>query len=251
VSLDFPWVARAGARYVSIEEVGERPKPFEVYDVELDLTYEAWGVGGAIGPTAVTVDPATQKPTTVTVVHRWQDTYGIRAGGGYNIPLGDSVITLRAGAFYESATTDSAYTRVDVNSLPKVAGTVGLGYRTRIYSANVGYAAIGSISRVVTDGDIHPANAAKAGAFVDGDGKPLPAVNNGTYTAFAHVLSLGLEVNFEAFFHDDTNVEPEQKKPTPEQKKPTKKKAVERRRDSEELAQRWEPTQAWWDREQP
>ena len=37
---------------------------------------------------------------------------------------------------------------------------------------------------------------------VDGNGDPLPAVNNGDYSAFSHVVSLGVEVNFEAFFRD-------------------------------------------------
>jgi long-chain fatty acid transport protein len=188
-SLYFPWVVRAGARYASME------RDFERYDVEIDATYETWGMGPS-GLTASTSNPMTKEPMNITIVHEWKNTFSLRAGGAYNIPLSDGTLTLRGGAFYDSPTTDSAYTRVDFNTLPKVAGTLGVGYRTKRYGVNFAYAAVGSVSRVVTDGAIQPMNAAKGGAPVSGDGAPLAAVNNGMYTALAHVLSLGVEIHF-------------------------------------------------------
>jgi long-subunit fatty acid transport protein len=202
-TIDFPWIVRAGARHIFIEDpAAPSGKPFERADVELDGTYEVWGGQGSLGQVAVTPDPVTKAPTSLVLLHKWKNTYSVRLGGGYNVAVGESVLTLRAGTFYDSPTSDSAYTRLDVNTLPKVAGTAGVGFKSGAFSVNVAYAFVGSIPRTVTDGDLRPSNAAKGGRFVDGDDKPLPAVNNGYYSAFSHLLSLGLEVSFGALFGD-------------------------------------------------
>jgi long-chain fatty acid transport protein len=196
LTLDLPWVVRAGARYVAMD------RTFEVYDLELDATYEGWGSAQSQGPTVVTTDPAGgATPTSITSLHRWNDTFSIRGGGAYNFTVGtDDVLSVRAGAFYDSPATESAYTRLDVNTLPKVAGTVGVGFRSGAFAFHLAYAAVGSLTRTVTDGEIRPSNGAKGGRPVDGADKPLPAVNNGVYQAFTHVVSLGVEVRFDAFF---------------------------------------------------
>ncbi|MBX3207836.1 MAG: outer membrane protein transport protein [Labilithrix sp.] len=200
LTLDLPWTLRLGARYIGMEGT------FEQYDLELDGTYEAWSSAQAAGPTVVTTSiTGGGKPTTVTSLHRWNDTVSVRAGGAYNVALGEgSVVTLRAGAFYDSPTTDSAFTRLDANTLAKVAGTAGLGVRHGAFTINLAYAAVASISRVVTDGAYRPSNGAKEGRTVGGDDQPLPAVNNGEYRAFTHTVAVGVEVRFDAFFEPRT-----------------------------------------------
>jgi long-chain fatty acid transport protein len=205
VTLDLPWMMRAGVRYIGLNN----KKAFEQYDVEANATYEAWSSAQGEGPTVVTSDltGASKDPTRITSVHRWKDTISVRVGGAYNIAFGekedgtnDGVMSIRAGAFYDSPTTDNAYTRLDANTLAKVAGTAGIGFKTRSISVNFAYAAVASMSRIVEDGDVRPSNGAKGGAPIDAQGKPLPAINNGEYRAFSHILSFGVEVNFESLF---------------------------------------------------
>lgn len=200
-TISMPWILRFGGRYISMQNKRE------LWDMEVDATYETWGTQQATGPTVTMGDVGLGdgKPTTIVSTHHWKDTVSLRAGGAYNVALdeaAESILILRAGAYYDSSATDSAYTRLDVNTLAKVAGTVGLGFKRGAWSANLAYAAVDSLSRTVTDGKITPGNGAKGGAAVDGQGNPLPAVNNGTYSAFSHILSFSVEVNFEALFHD-------------------------------------------------
>jgi hypothetical protein len=195
-------VLRAGVRYIGLgPNPNDKKKPFEAWDLELEGTYETWGSSG--DPTVVTVNPATQQPSTIALKRYWQNTFSIRAGGAYNIPVGDAVLTARAGTYFDSATTDQPYTRLDVNSLTKMAGTLGIGYRTGAFTANLAYAAVGSFSRLVDDGAIRLTNTGKDGQPVDGNGKQLPIINNGEYRAFAHIVSIGVEVNFEKFWDPD------------------------------------------------
>lgn len=194
--LEMPWIMRFGARYIGMN------RTFEQYDLEIDGTFETWG--GIKDPEVVTKDPtgATNSETRVASTHHWNNTFSVRAGGAYNMPFEDGVLSVRAGAFYDSPTTDNAYTRLDTNTMAKVAGTAGLGYKHGAFTINVAYAAVASISRTVTDGEIRPSNALKGGAPVDGNGKLMPAVNNGEYRAFTHALSASIEVNFEALFRE-------------------------------------------------
>jgi long-chain fatty acid transport protein len=210
LAIDMPWILRTGARYIKMEKTSSGAKR-ELYDLELDATYEAWGSTGK-GPTVKTQDPGglgTGGITTIISTQNWKNTFSLRAGGAYNIALNadaSSIFTIRGGAYYDSPTTDSAYTRLSPNTLAKVAGTTGVGFTHGAFGVNLAYAAVFSMSRTVTDGDIRPSNGAKGGASVDGDGKPLAAVNNGDYKAFSHVVSVAVEINFERFFSDRKQV---------------------------------------------
>lgn len=277
-TLDLPWIMRAGVRYIGLD------KTFEKYDVELDGTYEGWGGAQGDGPTVVTTDPtgATKDPTTIVSTHRWKNTFSVRAGGAYNLPLHDlmsgqrssagddstthddeGVLSVRAGFFYDSPTTDSAYTRLDTNTLAKIAATAGVGFKKSTFSVNLAYAAVLSLSRTVTDGDIRPSNGAKQGAEVDGEGNPLPVVNNGEYRAFSHILSLGVEVNFEALFfkprpqtYGDPDYEPVLRvtNPADEEARAKAKKLAEKRSETTEphkedetpIAKRPPPSELWF-----
>jgi hypothetical protein len=175
----------------------------ELWDAELDFTFEAWGA--TTSPTVTTADQGLGTgPTTITSVQNWKNTFSIRGGGAYNLALDPEAanqIVFRAGAYYDAPTTDDQFTRIATNTLAKLAGTVGIGYKRGSISLNVAYGAVASFSRTVTNGEIRPENPTKSGS-VDGEGNLLPAVNNGSYSAFSHVISLGVEVNFEAFFRD-------------------------------------------------
>ena len=93
----------------------------------------------------------------------------VRGGGAYNwdaqaLGLG-AVMTVRAGAFYDSTATSNAYTRVDVNTLDKFGVTVGAGLKTGVFSFNVAYAEIFSPSRTTSKRSIFSAKPTRSSAF--------------------------------------------------------------------------------------
>jgi long-chain fatty acid transport protein len=191
LTMGLPAVLRVGTRYV------RREAGVEVWDVEVDGIYERWGSAQDPSLTGKGIGIGGTGATTIPVVHKWHDTFGVRVGGAYEIPFESGVMALRAGAYYDSSASDSAYTRLDFDTLPKIAGTLGFGYRRGAFAANLAYAGVGDLTRVVTDGDVRPPNAAAGGAPIDSSNKPLPAVNNGTYSGFTHVLAMSVSVDFE------------------------------------------------------
>ena len=196
LTLKLPLVVRAGARYISMD--GD----FEVYDVELDATYEAWSAAQGDGPRIRVPTLGAIKNINTLVVHGYSDTFSLRLGGAYNVEAFDGVLSLRGGAFFDSPATSFAYTRLDFDTLTKIAGTLGFGYRHGAIGVDVGYAAIASVPRVVgtNQGDVRPINGAKGGQPVDNNGDLLPAVNEGAYRGFTHILSVGVSVTFDELF---------------------------------------------------
>ncbi len=191
-----PLVVRAGARYVSMDD------DFEVYDIELDATFEAWNAAQGDGPHLRIPSLGALKNIDVLVAHGYADTFSIRAGGAYNFALFKGVVSTRGGAFFDSSATSPAYTRLDVDTLAKVAGTLGLGYKAGGLAFDVGYAAVASVSRTVAigEGKVRPINLANAGLPIGSDGTPYPAVNEGVYKGFTHIVSVGLSVTFDELF---------------------------------------------------
>lgn len=196
LSLALPVIVRVGARWI------ERDGDFERYDLELDATYEAWSSTQNPDPVVTVPDLGMFKDVQSVVTHQYKDTFSVRAGGAYNIEGREGVLSLRAGAFYDSSSTDAAYTRVDFDTLAKVAGTVGLGVKHGAFALDLAYAAVASVPRTVEPGQgrVFPINGAKGGAPINGNGDPLPAVNEGAYRAFTHIFSVGATVTFDLLF---------------------------------------------------
>ncbi len=219
VDVEFPWVLRTGIRYVSMDG------PVEAYDLELDVTYEAWG--STAGPRVFTPDLGLYKNVTTQVARNYGDTFSLRLGGAYNFDVFEGQLAARGGAFYDKAATDFAFTRVDTDTLHKVGATIGVGYKRGPIAANLAYAAIASIPRTVADGQVRPGNGAKEGKPVDGKDQLLPAYNNGQYKGFTHILGFSIEVTFDAFFGGDRKIrygDPEYELVFPEDKKSEEKK---------------------------
>ncbi len=194
LALQLPWMLRVGGRYIVMDE------DFELYDLELDITYEKWGTSQQLGPIVKVPNLGAFRDIQTVVLHGYKDTFGIRAGGAYNIESGDGILTLRGGAYYDSSATDFAHTRLDFDTLAKIAGTFGIGYRIGAFQFDLGYAAVASIPRVVGtgDGEIRPVNGLKGGEPIGFDDEPLGAVNEGAYRGFTHILSLGVKVSIDA-----------------------------------------------------
>lgn len=178
LTVKMPWTARAGVRFVATEDGAE------LYDLELDATWEGWGSASP----HVTI-PELKKDADED--EGWHDSLGVHAGGAYNLRLGDAVLTLRAGAYYDGPSTDSAATRLDFDTLPKVGSTLGMGLRAGAMSVSVAYAATASIPRLVEDGAV---------MLKDTDDKPLGSINSGEYRGFSHTLAASVEVDLARLF---------------------------------------------------
>jgi long-subunit fatty acid transport protein len=191
-----PWNIRVGARIKFMD--GD----YEQGDLEFDTVYEPWGSSANGGNVYVSIPSISGFTNVDTIVrNNFQDVYSLRFGGAYNIRTGGSgVFTLRAGGYYESPSTLPQDTRLDFNTLEKYAGTIGAGFSIRGVGFNVAFAEIVSPERVVTNGDLAPVNPAQHGLSIDGQGNPLPVVNNGIYTGSIQMLSFGVRVEWETLF---------------------------------------------------
>jgi hypothetical protein len=200
---DLPLYARAGARLAFRD-----PDGFESGDLEVDGTYEAWqaaqGSGPRIhidhlGPTGAAFDNI-----NVQVAHAYNDTYSIRAGGAFNTKLTVGVLTLRVGAYYDRSATaqNPGYTRLDFDTLDKVAGTVGVGLRWNGLLFNLGYAEVFEPDRSVYagEGQLRPIDGAQHGASVDANGAALPPVNQGVYSGHTEIISFGVVATLDDLF---------------------------------------------------
>ncbi|HVH42892.1 MAG TPA: outer membrane protein transport protein, partial [Labilithrix sp.] len=196
LAFQLPWAARFGVRYIGMDA------DFEVYDLELDGTYEGWGSAQGLGPILTVPDIGSFKDIQTVITRGYKNTIGVRAGGAYNIDTGAGVLTLRGGSYFDSSATDFATTRLDYDTLAKVAGTLGLGYKIGSFGFDVAYAAVASIPRTVGTGagKVRPINLVDGGSSSDRDGNPLPAVNEGSYRGFTHIVSFGLGVSIDGLF---------------------------------------------------
>jgi len=200
---ELPLYARAGARVAFRDADG-----FEAGDVEVDGTYETWqsaqGTGPQIhidhlGPTGAAFDNI-----NVQVAHDYNDTYSIRAGGAYNTKLSFGVLSLRLGAYYDRSATaqNPGYTRLDFDTLDKIAGTVGVGLKWHGLLFNLGYAEVFEPDRTVYQGDgqLRPIDGAQHGAPVDANGALLPPVNEGVYSGHTEIISFGVVATLDELF---------------------------------------------------
>ena len=184
-----PWVARFGVRY-AFKDAKRREKG----DIELDGTYETWNEaeGGGDTLTSKSVGPYA---INTQITHHYKDTGSVRLGGAYNFWFENAtMLSLRAGVFYDSAATSDKWSRTDFNTLAKVGYTVGIGYKVRGVGINGAYNFISSSDRVTANGRQQIINGL-GGTTSGPDGTPEPVYNNGKYSARTHVLFLGFTFN--------------------------------------------------------
>jgi long-chain fatty acid transport protein len=191
-STNLPWVIRVGTRVAKL-----RADDFEIADLEFDATWENWSAAQGDGPKVDIPNLSLFSDIHPTIVHHYHDTFSLRVGASYNVALPAGALSFRIGGYYDSSATDPKDTRLDFDTLPKLAATFGLGYSVHGFSINVAYAYVHEFDRVVTDGDIRPVNGAAHGDSVDDAGNPLPAVNNGRYHGETHIVSFGVTFRFD------------------------------------------------------
>jgi long-subunit fatty acid transport protein len=193
--LKMPTVVRLGIRYAF-----KGADNFEHGDIEIDGDYENWKNAEGKGDQVKIpeLDPLMNLDPVIT--HHYQDTGSVRVGGAYNMRLPAGVLTFRAGFFFDSAATKDADTRIDFDTMAKVAPTVGLGYTVRGITLNIAYAYMWEPSRNVTNGDVRLINGIVQGSndmVLSPNGKPTDVINNGYFQAHNQILSIGLTVAFD------------------------------------------------------
>lgn len=151
----FPWIVRGGLRVIYLKGA------HEAADLEFDGTWEGWG--RVDDPQVSIPNLSVFSDIHPTIVHRYRDTYSLRLGGAINARLPVGVLSFRLGGFYDSSATASKDTRLDFDTLDKIAITGGLGYRVRGFQINLGLAFLFELSRTVSDGEIAPINGAAHG----------------------------------------------------------------------------------------
>ncbi|HRI54731.1 MAG TPA: outer membrane protein transport protein [Pseudomonadota bacterium] len=189
-----PWVFRAGVRYAY------RKGDFELFDLELDGTYEAWSLLDGSDNHLTLLNPPLLvnkgMPLTITIPHSYKDTFSLRLGGAVNYPTSVGQLTLRLGALYDSSATRDANVRVDFDTLAKIGATIGVGINIRGVTLNLAYAYLASLQRTVDSGELRAIDGTSGKAVQLGDDL-APAVNNGIYSGHNHVASIGITILFD------------------------------------------------------
>ncbi len=167
VDLQIPQSAAIGARYLFRRADGSMAG-----DLELNVGWENWGkrcdiVGADFdnadctspGQYRVVVDAAPYIDTnndgmnsddealfplaTSFVDHRMKDTYSVRLGGSYLIPLDPAkTIVVRGGVGYDTRAAEEGWLRADLDGAARVTTAVGAAYRTDRIEINAGVGAI-------------------------------------------------------------------------------------------------------------
>lgn len=168
VSFMFPFVARAGIRFVQ-----------PTFDIELDVVFENWSaveridatpkdleVAGVPGIGSIPVAP-------ISIPQRWRDTFSVRLGGDFSV---NEQLTVRAGyAFDSSAIPDETYSVFLADGdkhLLSVGGTLDFG----TWSLDAAYGYYLMFDREITNSEVHQINP------TDEHNQLTSVVGNGKYS---------------------------------------------------------------------
>jgi len=200
LTLPLPMIFRSGVRYRHLD--GTR----EVFDVELDVDYATWSrvrnftidtnglQANASGLDATPLD-------RIVIDKHWRDTVAFKLGGDYAVV--PDQLTLRAGAYFETAVADPAYANVDFPGGPQLGGALGASLFFKQFEVVLAYQVRVQPSVSVSENDARvyqqvPSSACVApytsteycnANFLN---QPSPAVNAGTYSASSHLLAINV-----------------------------------------------------------
>jgi long-subunit fatty acid transport protein len=147
IDFELPATAQLAGRYKFLDAAGRLAG-----DIELDLDWEHWGkscsdtdilAGSCNSPSSFRVVADSEAYINGTPVlplndvlvrHNFRDTYGIRVGGSYHLPLGGAPgkandLILRGGFGYDTAAAEPGWLRADLDGAARTTITVGVGYR--------------------------------------------------------------------------------------------------------------------------
>ena len=204
VTLPLPLLARVGARYRHLAGDGR-----ERWDIELNVAYETWsrvqrfsvdtnGIEASYGPEIVPL-------SRIDIQKRWRDTVAVSLGG--DVAVIPDKLTLRGGAFYETAVADPAYANVDFAGGAQMGGALGgsvrvgrwqlmIAYQLRVQPKVTVTEANGRVYQQVPDSACPAPYTDATFCNPNYPGQPSPTINGGTYTAASHFLLLAAQYRF-------------------------------------------------------
>jgi long-subunit fatty acid transport protein len=171
ISLQLPMTATVGGRYKLLDGAGE-----VMGDIELDLTWENWGkrcnydtahIGAstctAPGQFRVQIDSGLYVNNQFTdaleinsVNLGLKDTFGIRLGGSYHIPVGGSKVIARGGYAYDTAAAKEGWLRANFDGAARHMFALGGAYDLSGWQLNASF------------GYVHEGTNTNPGARADG-----------------------------------------------------------------------------------
>ncbi len=202
-SLTLPIKFRAGARYVY------KQNDKELFDVELNLGYEAWSMmdkfvmdAGGIKTEVLNQSFYINK---IVIKKGLKDTFSLRLGGDYNVI--PDMLAVRGGFFYETKGQDEPYAYVDFYSFHRVGPSLGASLKMWGFDLSLAYAYVFQIPIIVREEE------SKTYQQVPGSkcvapytdpmncnsryyGQPSAVANAGVYIANYHFFSAGLTYTF-------------------------------------------------------
>jgi long-subunit fatty acid transport protein len=157
ISLQLPMNATLGARYKVLAGDGKTLRA----DLEANVTWENWGKrcdytssGYAADKqctspgqflieldSGIYVNDVFAQPLEVNFVNLGlRDTYSVRLGGSYHLPLGGAgrELALRGGVAYDTAAARPGFLRASFDGASRVTAALGGSYRTRRWELNAG-----------------------------------------------------------------------------------------------------------------
>jgi long-subunit fatty acid transport protein len=163
IDFQLPMNAQVGGRYKFLGENDEFKG-----DVELNVGWENWGkrckdnadfVNGCTSPgqfrvvvdAAAYVDVAGEQQIAIHlkdnyVEHRFKDTWNVRRGGSYVIPVGNphagTSVVVRGGVGYDTQAAELIWLRADIDGASRITTTAGASYKTNKWQATLGFGAI-------------------------------------------------------------------------------------------------------------
>jgi long-chain fatty acid transport protein len=221
-SMILPPRLRVGARYVhTVKEpvvttepaatgepaVTERDR--EVFDLELDLGYEAWSMLDAFtmdGDGLVSEVLGTRVPVgTLRVPRNWRDTWSVRLGGDWQaVP---DWLALRAGVMWESPSSSPEYSYLDVFPGHRLGVSAGFSFTVEGFDFSASYTYLFQLPVSVTEEESRVYQQAPGSAcvapYTDPQlcnehyiGKPAAPANAGTYLSDYHFVSVSASYRF-------------------------------------------------------
>lgn len=118
------------------------PLSQDIFDVEVDFT---WANNSAVQDIVLSFNqpgiplepPPGNVPANGNIPHNWKDVVGIRLGG--DVAVVPNVLSLRAGAFFETKGQDDQYLNMDFDPAQKIGLSGGATVRVGPVDLSVGY----------------------------------------------------------------------------------------------------------------
>jgi long-subunit fatty acid transport protein len=204
MDLTLPPSLRAGVRYRHL--AGER----EVFDVELDVVYEAWSFVDAYNVEldgTINLFAGAEAPDTL-IEKRWKDTVSVRLGGTWNVLGGDEpgglwgdsggVLQLSLGGYWESGAVPENYEHLDFPSFDSFGLGIGVAGRVGPVRLRAAYSHVFQEDREVSERfgkvfQIRPLDPCPERCDGGAGWSGVPA-NAGTFETSYDMISLGIEL---------------------------------------------------------